>query len=213
MNEKLWARIRYNKLVVHQYTPQKGVVQLQVVDGEELIALPQEIFFEEGSEVYLEPSIKDMFNWRDPLSGSTYKVHEINDNIGYVIYVPDDYHKTGIYYLVPAEEYYSVSQKDLVNIENQIDRYDFLPGTIFIQRSASYTNIIISKVIQGWNIAGPVSGGIEYLEKDSKVLSGRELSDPARIDRNLKSRYLVISFNYKDIDILVEARHLTLFYR
>jgi hypothetical protein len=68
-------------------------VQLQVVDGEELIALPQEIFFEEGSEVYLEPSIKDMFNWRDPISGSTYKVHEINDNIGYVIYVMSQHDK------------------------------------------------------------------------------------------------------------------------
>ena len=63
-------------------------------------------------------------------------------------------------------------------------------------------------------ISGPVSGAIRRSYSNKvEVLSPKELIDTDKIPDNLKASTFIIAFSYLGLDLLIEARHITIFYK
>lgn len=216
--KEVWARLRYHRMTVSSFDPEKGVIRVEPDFEEESgepIFLPAQLLeiYSNLSLEYKPPDLKNMILWNN----TSYRVHTIEDEVGYVYYIPDNFTDTGIYFLVPATEFYSSEGTGWID---KLESFNFSGQDVLLQtgtlvRRAPYTfnKIVTGITIQGWVISGPVSGAIRQSYNKTEVLSPKELIDTDKIPDNLKASAMIIAFDYLGLDLLIEARHITIFYK
>lgn len=211
---EIWARLRYNRCVVQQYDPSRRLVMLSTPDGDELIPLPQEILNGKVSSTYISPDVDNLVYWK------SFQVNEVIDDEGYMYWIPHDFKESGKYFLIPCSYFYE-NFKDpdkgifaVVSANEKIESGD-IDGLLVRMIPPTLTETVTGMPIDGWSITGRVSGAIDNSGSSTSILKPKALVDPKRIDSNLLSKSLKVYIYYEtgQVDLAIEARHLTIFYK
>lgn len=224
---ELRARLRYARLKVISHFPKKGEVILKPYGSEELLSLPEAVLEVESNFEFRPPDSGLMFDFDQ--DGHHYKVHEIHRLVagirdeGYVYYIPSSFKLDGIYYLIPAREYYSgqvkamLHLKDIYGLTKELSPTEInsIPGILIRQLESEYignSSPVIGRTIEGPEIDGPVTAGV-YTDKkgQTQFISPDKLLDPTMLDETFANITLLVSFLFNDIDVVTYARHLTLY--